>query len=242
MSLVLYQFPISHFCEKVRWALDYKGLKYKTKNLLPGQHVKFTKKVAAGTSVPVLKHKGKYIQGSNNIITYLDDQFPDKKLTPVKPEDKQASIEWERYLDMELGVHVRRYVYHTLLKKRSPVIGFLTSGGQFWVKPILWFKFGALAKGMRRFMDINEESAAKSRQHIQKALQRINDSAGKNKFLVGEYFSRADLTACALLAPLFMPPQYGLVWPEKLPEPLQSEIDEMLPQLQWVKEVYAKYR
>ena len=242
MSLVLYQFPISHFCEKIRWALDYKGLDYKSKNMLPGQHVKFTKKVAPGTSVPVLKHNDRYIQGSSKIITYLDDQFPNKKLTPVSPQASQASIEWERYLDMEFGIHVRRYVYHTLLKHRSPVIGFLASGGPFWAKPILWFKFPQLVKGMRKFMDINDTTAEQSRQHIKKALQRINDTVAKNDFLAGDYFSRADLTACALLAPLFMPPQYGLVWPKKLPEPLQSEIDEMLPQMQWAKNVYSKYR
>ena len=40
----LYQFPISHFCEKIRWTLDYKGLSHKTRNLLPGLHVLKTKK------------------------------------------------------------------------------------------------------------------------------------------------------------------------------------------------------
>ena len=38
MSRTLYQFPISHYCEKVRWAMDYKKLEYKAKNLLPGLH------------------------------------------------------------------------------------------------------------------------------------------------------------------------------------------------------------
>ncbi|MGR9114583.1 MAG: glutathione S-transferase N-terminal domain-containing protein [Gammaproteobacteria bacterium] len=35
--LTLYRFPVSHYCEKVRWALDYKQLDFQTKNLLPGQ-------------------------------------------------------------------------------------------------------------------------------------------------------------------------------------------------------------
>ena len=34
----LYQFPISHYCEKTRWHLDAKGLPYVTKNLVPGVH------------------------------------------------------------------------------------------------------------------------------------------------------------------------------------------------------------
>jgi glutathione S-transferase len=34
--ITLYQFQFSHYCEKARWALDYKGLAYAPKNLLPG--------------------------------------------------------------------------------------------------------------------------------------------------------------------------------------------------------------
>ena len=34
----LYQFPLSHFCEKARWALDYKSIAYRPVNLLPGFH------------------------------------------------------------------------------------------------------------------------------------------------------------------------------------------------------------
>ena len=38
MAVKLYQFCISHYSEKVRWALDYKDIKYQPVNLLPGQH------------------------------------------------------------------------------------------------------------------------------------------------------------------------------------------------------------
>ena len=34
----LYQFPISHYCEKTRWHLDHKGLDYRVDNLFPGFH------------------------------------------------------------------------------------------------------------------------------------------------------------------------------------------------------------
>ena len=242
MSLILYQFPISHFCEKVRWALDYKGLTYQTKNLLPGLHVKTTKAMGPGSSVPVLQHDGKSIQGSAQIISYLDEQFPDKKLTPINAQEKQAATEWERFLDQELGVHVRRFVYQTILQRRGLTIGFLANNGPIWAKPFLWLVFPRLKARMRKYMDINAKTAEVSKQHIHKALKRINETLVDKKFLVGDRFSRADLTACALLAPLFMPPQYGLKWPQKLPDPLQSDIQAMTPQMQWAVEIYKKYR
>lgn len=242
MSITLYQFPLSHFCEKVRWALDYKGLDHNVKNLLPGLHVKTIKSVATGSSVPVLEHDGRFVQGSAQIITYLDDCFPQKKLTPVNSQDAQATLEWERYFDNSVGIHVRRYLYHTLLKHPKLTAGFLSTGGPFWAEPFLRLVFPKLSKRMRNYMDINETTAEQSKQQIHRALKRLDESIGDRNYLVGDRFSRADLCASALLAPLFMPPQYGLIWPHKLPEPLQSEIDVLAPQLQWAKDVYAKYR
>ena len=65
MALKLYQFAISHYCEKIRWALDYKGLNHVTVSLLPGQHVKTVRKLTGkASSVPVLDHDGQIVQGS----------------------------------------------------------------------------------------------------------------------------------------------------------------------------------
>ena len=36
--LKLYTFNISHFSEKARWALDYEGILYEERVLLPGPH------------------------------------------------------------------------------------------------------------------------------------------------------------------------------------------------------------
>ena len=55
-------------------------------------------------------------------------------------------------------------------------------------------------------------------------------------------FTRADLTAVCLLAPLSMPAQYGLDWPATLPEPLQSDVEALADQLQWAKAVYGRHR
>lgn len=242
MALVLYQFPISHFCEKVRWALDYKGLEYRTKNLLPGLHVKTIKKLAKDSSVPVIEHDGRIVQGAGKIISYLDEQFPDKKLTPVNPGERQAAQEWERYLDVEVGIHLRRYMYQVLLQHPSLVTGFFATGGPFWAKPFLRLVFPQLSKRMRHLMDINKASAAQSKKRMEAALKRIDDTLSKQRYLVGDRFSRADLTAGALLAPLFMPPQYGLRWPEQLPEPLRSEVAALDDQLKKVKEIYQKHR
>jgi len=101
--LILYQFPISHFCEKIRWALDHKRLEYQISNLLPGPHVSKTKKLAPKSSVPILVHDKIIIQNSSDIITYLDNTFQQHPLTPDQEDEKNEALNWEKYLDKKLA-------------------------------------------------------------------------------------------------------------------------------------------
>ncbi|MBV9193240.1 MAG: glutathione S-transferase N-terminal domain-containing protein, partial [Solirubrobacterales bacterium] len=52
---VLWQLQISHYVEKVRWALDYKRIPHIRHSLLPGLHAVKTKRLTGDTSTaPVL--------------------------------------------------------------------------------------------------------------------------------------------------------------------------------------------
>ena len=63
--LKLYTFNISHFAEKARWTLDYEGIAYEERVLVPGPHQLVTRRIARRTHVPVLEHDGQYVQGSS---------------------------------------------------------------------------------------------------------------------------------------------------------------------------------
>jgi glutathione S-transferase len=69
--LKLYTFNISHFSEKARWALDYEGIPYEERVLLPGPHQLVTRRIARRTHVPVLEHDGQYVQGRVRSLTTL---------------------------------------------------------------------------------------------------------------------------------------------------------------------------
>ena len=56
VMLVLYQLSVSHYCEKIRWALDHKRLSHRTESLLPGLHVAKMAKMGLKSSLPVLRH------------------------------------------------------------------------------------------------------------------------------------------------------------------------------------------
>lgn len=240
--LTLHQFQISHYCEKVRWAMDYKGLEYRTINLIPGPHVRHALKIAKRTSTPILEHDGHVVQNSSDILTYLDKQFPEKPLTPPPESLRKESLEWERYLDEEVGVHIRRVAYGTLLNYPRIVCPMFTSHSPLRDRILLRVIFPVVRKKMRAWMKINPGTVEVSRQHLLAALARLETHLEGRDFIVGDRFTRADLTAAALLAPAFSIAGGAVDWPTPMPDSLEEDCQLIRDRLPWVKTIYAKYR
>ncbi len=240
--LTLYQFPISHFCEKARWALDYKNIEHKKVTLLPGLHVRKTKKLGGKTHVPLLQHGDSVVQGSSEIIDHLDLKFEQSRLTPIDEEQKQQAREWEEFANKNLGPQVRLVVYHIMLDYPEIVIPCFTRGGP-WYGPFLVKKmFPKLQEKMRHYMKINDETAAKNNKEIRKTVDNLANHYADNEFMVGDQFTRADLTAASLLAPIVMPEGYGITWPSEVPERMQDFAGQFDGQLDWVERLYSAYR
>jgi len=240
--ITLYQFPISHYCEKARWALDYKKLQHTTKNLLPGPHIKQVMAMAKTSEVPVIKHKNNIIQKSDNIVDYLDKTFPEKHLTPLDETTRLQALEWEQFANKEIGINLRTFFYHTLLKHPDVLIPIFTHQGPWYGKIFMKLFFPKLRKTMIRYMRINDESAAQARINLKLAIDKINAHLVNKQYLAGDQFSRADLATAALLAPLIQPEKYGVPWPSPLPPVLQATIDEWSTELEWVRKIYKDYR
>ncbi len=198
----LYQFPMSHFCEKARWALDYKGVAYRVVNYLPGFHFLPVRMIAPKTSVPVLRDGKAIVQGSGEIIDYLDGKYPESPLTPRDPEFAKEALEWERFCDEEIGVHARRWFYYHALADRRVALGFLLQDAARYKGAFFRLAFPVVRLVMMQFMDITAETAAGSEQRFRLALKKLDGVLAGRRFLVGDRFSRADLAACALLSPV----------------------------------------
>lgn len=242
MSRILYQFPISHYCEKIRWAMDYKGLDYSLKNLFPGLHLRTTKKMAPKTYLPILIDHGEQVQNSHVILNYLDKTYPEKSLSPKDPELLAQAMEWEKYCDVEIGVHVRRFGYHYLLAEPKTVIPFFTQGGPWWGPLFFKLFFSKLEPVMRKVMSIDQAGADKSQERIQQAIDKLDEAYQQQEFLVGDSFSRADLAAASLLAPIIMPEGYGLDWPKTMPAKLQEFADKNQQKLERYRKLYSQFR
>jgi glutathione S-transferase len=235
----LYQFHCSLFCEKARWALEYKRVAYRPVNLLPVLHFTPMRKVAPKSCVPVLVDEATVIQDSSAIITYLDTKFPNPALTPREPQAARAALDWENYLDEHIGVTLRLWFYHHALPDRDLALRFLLQGAP-WPRSVLFkLEYPKIREKMVQFMNINADTAREANSRLLAALERLDGALNDRSFLVEDRFSRADLTACALLSPWFLPREG-----QAIPKPLLETRNRLEGRrcYRWVRSVYDNYR
>ena len=213
----LYDFTFSHYSEKARWALDFKGVPYRPRHLLPGFHMRTTRRLAPRSSVPILKTDDAVIQGSTEIIDFLEQTFPQRSLTPSDPQAAHSALEWEKYLDVEIGVTLRLWFYHHALPDRDRALKFLCAQTSWLQRSLFAFAFTSIRGKMTQLMNINAENASSAERRFALAFDRLDQALERGPFLAGNSFSRADLSACALL------------WPLCRPDESESEVEALLP-------------
>ncbi len=123
--LELHQFEASHYAEKVRLILDYKGLAYKKVEVVPGigQLELFQK--TGQRQVPVLQDGDTYIADSTAIAEYLDRRYPEKPIIPTDPKQKALCMILEQWADEVLGVDARKGLIACLSQNPSFRTAFL---------------------------------------------------------------------------------------------------------------------
>jgi glutathione S-transferase len=85
-GLHLFHFTVSNCSQRVRLGLEEKGLAWTSHHLdLPGnEHVTSDyRRINPGCVVPTLVHDGQVVLESNDILIYLDEQFPEPGLRPA---------------------------------------------------------------------------------------------------------------------------------------------------------------
>lgn len=246
---ILFQFPLSHYCEKARWLLDYKELDYVAKNIIPGMHRLLTRWHTSNNTLPLLKDKKTWIGDSTEIAFYLDGVYAEKPLISRDPEQRSAIVALDKQAN-ELGYHVRRWMYLYLINEPHTMDIMVGERGLLHAfKPLMT---PIIKMGVKQLYNIFPEKAEKSKQQIDVMINQIeaallaNGSDGQHGYLVGKQLSFADISVCALAAPLFGP--IGTPWVAPIhvvaPVPLEQFKAELLarPFGQYVMRVYATDR
>lgn len=245
MRLTLWQMDISIFCEKARWALDYKGLEYERKTLTPGFHSFVLRLRRRGATVPVLDVDGRPACGSAAINAALDEVKPEPRLYPADAALAGEVRELEAYFD-ELGHDVRRVTMDPILRD-----GRVMAETVLATRPAAERRLARIVHPIsepmtRRQYGIDETRAATARQRVREACDRIEARVGPSGHLVGEAFSAADLAAASVLAFVLMPPEYpNAPWSfHPFPDEVCALRDELAahPGGRWVLDTWARHR
>lgn len=244
---VLWQLQISHYVEKVRWALDYKRVPHVRRTLLPGLHAVKAKRLTGDTSTaPVLTIDRQSIGDSTRIIAVIEERWPQPPLYPDDPAQRRRALELEQFFDEELGPHIRRAFYHELLPHPQLVVPLFTHGQSAATRALLRAGFPMLRVGMRRRFQINPQAAADSRAKMVAAIDRLEREISPSGYLVGDCFTVADLTAAALLYGVARPPEfpYAMVADDDLPASWREFLDSLAQQPggRWIAEIYRRHR
>jgi glutathione S-transferase len=222
-DLRLITIPVSHYCEKVRWALEYLRIPFQELPHMPPFHSNATKKYG-GTTTPLLATGTAVIKDSTDILHYLDTLYPGK-LYPNQPELRELIDELEALFNDKLGVHTRRWGYSYVLTPKL-LYPRWTMGVPIWEKWLFPIVFPKVSKIVQEKFDINATSASASYQEIQQVFDRVNQVlADGRKYLLGDQFSAIDITFAALAAPVLQAPEHLMASPiDSLPAQMQTEI------------------
>ncbi len=250
MTRELYQFELSHYCERARWALDYKGLTYTKRNLVPAFHSWQIRKLhSKARTVPLLLDNGNIICDSGEIIDFLEINHPTPALNPTTEAGRATAKKIEDFACDTFGIHLRRFFYYWAFATESDDVVkrllLLNADNENHKK---WFLrgYGFIRALMTKKMKLTEENAQKSEYEIINAMDKLSQHLSQRNYCVEETFTRADLTVASLLSPLCLPKEHPIAWPEESdwPEPLNRLRDRHFrdPVFQWVLKMYRQHR
>lgn len=240
----LYHFRVSHYSEKVRWALDHKGWRHLREAQLPGFHIPRICRLSGQRRLPVLEIDGRVVVGSNHILAEIERLRPEPRLFSEDPVDLARALEIQARFDERVAPDVRRLFWSTYLDRpgscaRMAADGFSPAARFAWrVSAPAWRPL------FRRDMGIRPERLEAARTRLADTFDWIEREAAPTGHLVGDRFGVADLAVAAVMSGIVRPPEY----PYRLPEPWPPELVELRASLadragfRWVLDVYARHR
>jgi glutathione S-transferase len=242
---VLWHLEISHYNEKARWALDYKGVEHVRRAVTPGLQELTARRLRAGRTVPILEMNGRAIGDSARIIEKIERRWPDPPLYPADIKERSRALDLEGYFDEECGPDARRVLFNDNLVEpetflamfygaNRPRVGLLETLTPLLLQVVKW-----------RFQ-IRPDTVEQSREKVRAAFDELEAQVGPSGYLVGESFTVADLTAASILGLIVVPPEfpYIKVHPDERTAQFRRFRDSLKgrPGFKWVEDMYARHR
>ncbi len=243
----LWHIDVSHYSEKVRWALAHKHVEHRRRAPVPGAHIPIALWLTRGSQAtfPVLTLDGRAIGDSTAILAALEQRYPEPPLYPADPGQRRRVLELEDHFDTRLGPQIRLLAWHEFGNDRERFAQLMSH-----VAPGPLAKMSGVAASYgRAFTNLryrvrDPKAAERARVEVLAALDLLEEELGDGEYLVGDSFTVADLTAASLFHPLVLPEEGPLpadLTPPSGFERFRKPLEERHG-FKWVAEMFRRHR
>jgi glutathione S-transferase len=242
---VLHQFRFSHFNEKARWGLAWKGIRHVRKTYLPGPHRAAIERLSGQTATPVLCLDGEVVAGSARILETLERRTPEPGLFPRQHDLRNRALEIQETFDREVGPAVRTALFTVIIEEPAYLCRQFSHRKAAPVRILYRAVFPMAKKLIARAHETDDPAAVEraiARTH--EALDFVAGETAASGFLAGDRFTVADLCCASLLAPLASVSHPDMARVPPVPASLSRFLRrfEEHPALRWVSAMYDRYR
>jgi glutathione S-transferase len=224
MAIELIELYASPWSERLRWVLDAKGVPYTRRSYTPIADEDELRRTTGLATAPVVVVDGDVVGDSDAAVEWLEDHHPAPALLPRDPALRAQVRVFELAATEALGPFARLvWIGRCRTMDLQPVAGHFSA------------KYGW-----------SPEAEARAERLLRMLLADLARAVAGRRYLVGDAFTRADVTVAAMLAgPLghpaddlfvlepFMRSMFGL--------PLGDE-PALAPLRQWRDDLYRSHR
>ncbi len=200
----LVTFPLSHFCEKARWALDDAGVPYRERGYAAVAH-RLAVLPRGGSTVPLLTGE-QTLRESTDILRFADrERVQGDPLYPADDDARREADELIARLDDVLGSEIRRWFYTWALAQPHRMRRWGSCGLTGHQRALMVALAAPISALVASRLDVEERML----DLIDEELSLVAERLDGRRYLAGDRFGAADLTFAALAAPALLPPGYG---------------------------------
>jgi glutathione S-transferase len=199
MTITLHQRDISPFCDKIRRALRWKGLKFETREVSLLETRSRYRKLNPIGKVPCLEHDGVCIADSTDITYYLDEKYPERPLVPRDPAQRGLVHMIEDWADESLYFYEMklRFDLPHNLRRWLPELMRDDNALMRWVSPVV---VARAIRGQLHAQGIGRKPLAMVLRELDRHLDAIDGwLANARGFIAGDTLTIADLAVFAQL-------------------------------------------
>jgi len=243
--LELYQFELSHYSEKVRFLLDFKGLDYRKVEVTPGIGQMEVFQLSGQSAVPVLKDGETVVADSTEIARYLERQYPEPAAIPSAPRERGLCWLMEEWADESIGLKGRRALIGALNQNQNLRASLLPDQTPDAFKTLVSAVPPELLDVLGAGVGVGGDALKEAQSGIEQDLEALSLLLEAQPYLVAETPTLADFAVAGLSAVIKFPSQAYLELPADLADrgiPGLADNPAYARFFEWRDRLYHDYR